>query len=502
MSSLEDTTTETASNIIKQWLFNSPSHGIRRIGRAKTFLATLFWIYIFWIFTILMCAFIYTAIINYITHPTKIHLSIRQYRDPTHFPAITFCNINPLQNDGFLNDVRKSRLPGRNTSLHVNKSEYRKAFSAYIDRILAAQVNGETHPFVQWGFKLDDLLIRCIFNKRFCYRNLTQLFHPSYGNCYTFDNDNNVQEKETNELRHDWSVDDDIGHNNYKLYLELFLHQPQYNEYLDGRAAFRIFIHRKHEVPILSQNSLFLRPNKYTKLSFSQSITSFSGQCRNELTDDMKQIFRTHKIRYTQALCYKLCKKRFLETQCKCIEPTLAVFYQFFNNNNFNNTQTTKNISLCSIDDECLSQSIYFNSSELCQECLPECEIIQYSVQSSYARYPNPKAYPQVLKRVQTHFRRSTQVNSSSNTSNELLTNFRPGLRDNIVAVEISASPYATEILTGSPMYTWVDLISSIGGQTGLWIGVSLISFVEITELLHLLILRFYAYFFFSEAKK
>ncbi|CAM4989374.1 unnamed protein product, partial [Rotaria socialis] len=39
-------------------------------------------------------------------------------------------------------------------------------------------------------------------------------------------------------------------------------------------------------------------------------------------------------------------------------------------------------------------------------------------------------------------------------------------LLDNIVAVEVSASPVATEILAESPMYTWVDVISSIGGQT------------------------------------
>ena len=65
------------------------------------------------------------------------------------------------------------------------------------------------------------------------------------------------------------------------------------NQYLDNRAAFRIFIHRKHEVPILSQNSLFLAPKTYTKLIFSQRIMTFSQQCRNDLTDDMKQIFNT-----------------------------------------------------------------------------------------------------------------------------------------------------------------------------------------------------------------
>jgi hypothetical protein len=40
-------------------------------------------------------------------------------------------------------------------------------------------------------------------------------------------------------------------------------------------------------------------------------------------------------------------------------------------------------------------------------------------------------------------------------------------LLNDIVALGISASPYATETLAESPMYTWVDLISSIGGQTG-----------------------------------
>jgi hypothetical protein len=87
----ENLKSETALDIIKKWCSNSPSHGIRRISRAKTLIGSLFWVYIFWIFTILMSGFIYTVIMNYIAHPTKIHLSIRQYRDPDHFPSITFC---------------------------------------------------------------------------------------------------------------------------------------------------------------------------------------------------------------------------------------------------------------------------------------------------------------------------------------------------------------------------------------------------------------------------
>jgi hypothetical protein len=82
---------KTISGIIKNWFDNSPASGIRRIGRAKTIVAGLFWGYSFWVFTIIMACFISIIVIYYISHPTKIHLTVRHYRDPKHFPAITFC---------------------------------------------------------------------------------------------------------------------------------------------------------------------------------------------------------------------------------------------------------------------------------------------------------------------------------------------------------------------------------------------------------------------------
>ncbi len=111
---------------------------------------------------------------------------------------------------------------------------------------------------------------------------------------------------------------------------------------------------------------------------------------------------------------------------------------------------------------------ILLDSSKLCPECLPECEIIQYSVESSYASYPNLKANDKVLARVRNYFRLSPTVNADlSNSTTGSSRHHRTRLLNNIVAIEISASPYPTEILTESPIYTWADLISSIGGQAG-----------------------------------
>jgi hypothetical protein len=260
-----------------------------------------------------------------------------------------------LKDDTFIIDKKNPKFPGSESSSNISEFEYRKKFSAYMERILAEQVNGQQHPLVEWSFQLNDILITCIFNNHLCYRNLTQIFHPHYGNCYTFDNNENVQNEEIDDIRYDWSIQDDHGEENYKLFLELFLHQGEYNAYLDHRAAFRIFIHRKQELPMLSETGLFIGPNKYTKLSFSPRVMSFSQQCRNDLTDEMKRVFPIQQVRYTQALCSKFCEHRFILQQCRCIEQTSAVFYQFFNNN------FKPNNSLCSIEDKCLMSRGYFS---------------------------------------------------------------------------------------------------------------------------------------------
>ena len=38
------------------------------------------------------------------------------------------------------------------------------------------------------------------------------------------------------------------------------------------------------------------------------------------------------------------------------------------------------------------------------RECLPECELIQYTIQSSYANYPSVKAFNKTLQRVKIIF--------------------------------------------------------------------------------------------------
>ncbi len=71
-----------------------------------------------------------------------------------------------------------------------------------------------------------------------------------------------------------------------------------------------------------------------------------------------------------------------------------------------------------------------------------------------------------VYQRIEKHLK-SIKYNINQSISSACANTRKETVLGDVVAVEISASPYATEVLTESPMYTWVDLISSIGGQTG-----------------------------------
>lgn len=264
-------------------------------------------------------------------------------------------------------------------------------------------------------------------------------------------------------MTHFWSIDDTDANDGYKLSMELYLFQEEYLSYLDDRAAFRVFLHRKHEIPILSQTSLLLAPTVFTKLIFSHRQIFFSQDCRTNFTDDMKEMFGEGQWKYTQALCYKLCFFRHLQKECSCTDQWLIIFFQYFRPNQ------TLPFSInrpCSLTDPCVRKQKPFNSKKFCPSCLPECQLTQYTVHSSYADYPSIRSTEKVKQRVQRHLSRVRNV-SRQNISTICSSTRRESLLENLVAVEISASPYATEILTESPMYTWVDLISSIGGQTG-----------------------------------
>lgn len=66
-------------------------------------------------------------------------------------------------------------------------------------------------------------------------------------------------------------------------------------------------------------------------------------------------------------------------------------------------------------------------------------------------------------------------------------------IQNNYVSVDIVCETARVEVYREDPSISSVDLISNIGGNTGLWIGISFLSIMEFVEMLYRII-RYHFY--------
>lgn len=78
-------------------------------------------------------------------------------------------------------------------------------------------------------------------------------------------------------------------------------------------------------------------------------------------------------------------------------------------------------------------------------------------------------------------FVESSNISRSGNWSET----WRTDIPANYVSLEVVCETTRTEIYTQQASVSAVDLLSNVGGQTGLWIGISFLSLLEIVEMLY-----------------
>ena len=182
---------------------------------------------------------------------------------------------------------------------------------------------------------------------------------------------------------------------------------------------------------------------------------------------------------YDQNLCFTLCFQDKLAKKCNCYDISTPLL-------------GNSSYSYCSTDEEidCLNKLESFfttnDMSELCESACPEqCNIIDYELTSrSKAYFPN-LIY---LKDHQTSDSKG-YLFPQNQTDSDLIQFARQGFLKLVVNYE---SLYYTSINDNAAM-TSNDLFGSIGGQLGLFAGLSVLSFLEVVELAISIVVIFYS---------
>ena len=179
--------------------------------------------------------------------------------------------------------------------------------------------------------------------------------------------------------------------------------------------------------------------------------------------DKLNQILynQVNHVEYRQKDCFELCLQKMIIDTCGCFYTWLPIY---------GNTS-----SPCFNIDQFICLAYKFNEStseieSLCKDSCPlECSYVNYELSMSSLVYPTKE------------FFHSLKYNSSEYTLNKY--------RQTHLGLDIFFPIKQYTEIRETPKTTFPDLISNIGGALGVFLGLSIFSFIELFEVIFQILL-------------
>ncbi|XP_020604471.1 amiloride-sensitive sodium channel subunit alpha-like [Orbicella faveolata] len=349
-----------------------------------------------------------------------------------------------------------------------------------------------------------------VFLRNYSSEFWSHFWHFAYGNCYVFNGGTTESRLDTKVLK-----SSEPGPS-YGLSLELNIEQEQYIGALTPEAGVRIHISNQGEMPFPLDKGLSLAPGYATSIGMRKvgtilhlQVSSISSNtephrhvnkviiiiievfinnvvlfvfckvlierrdpfsenlCVSDSTSDKYNIYQQKmKVNYSTTACKKSCWASNQREFCGCME------YKF---------PRLEDTPVCNITNKTVAKCLKgvkskFKAGTLncSKSCPPPCREITLKLSTSYSLWPT-KAYEAFY--MAELKKRTKEVDGSDN------------FRANVLKVDIFFEELNYEVISEEPSYELANFVSDLGGSLGLWIGMSVLSFAELFELLLLICL-------------
>ncbi|KAF6027068.1 hypothetical protein EB796_014629 [Bugula neritina] len=516
---------------------STSAHGPPKIVGHKFVLAKLFWVLLFLTGIGVFGYFGYKLIVSYLSYDSTTDVQIKF--SALNFPAVSFCNLNQFRNDKLPKDFQEivkdftlqerydlyggqsnfesyfatnptmtpldipfwetSTAMGVSTTQPPSSSRRRRSVEKVPDREQAifddlkqiydspnetASANmkwfsnvGQTtsdkkillnmsyfltseisdDALKSYGHTVEEMLQECTFQGQTCGpQDFYQFYDRRYGNCYTFNSGLSGTYSKTN------SPGAAFG-----LSMTLFINQPNYIPVLSPQAGVKLLIHKQGEVPQISEKGFNLAPGLKTSIALRYLVMErLEGEnysnCtkRNErpLDDSLHDYYPGN---YSQQGCYKTCVQMLTIEKCGCANPLYRV---------------PARIRTCPIENyncvEEVESSIDYENNCSCP--LP-CWESQYLYTTTSSQWPSNNYEPYWKQSMQSRGKALSKILNDKT---------RQSIKEEFVNVEVYFDNLNYYLYKERASMTLEDLVGNIGGHLGLWIGMSVISFVEVFELI------------------
>ncbi|GIX92057.1 degenerin unc-8 [Caerostris darwini] len=322
------------------------------------------------------------------------------------------------------------------------------------------------YELYNYGVTFDSLVTSCSFQGNHCYReNFTVLYHPNYGKCYMF----NYVGNEHSEVEEPIEIDRYGSTSGLQLLLRVS--DSDAFDLLRREVGARIVIHDPHMLPFVAEYGVNVKPLDMTAVELSLSkihrLGKPWGNCEGDTAgEDGHQDTKINEDPYSILGCEKYCGYRHMTKHCNC------TMRHFLRGTVLNTIESS--YPFCNISDkgqrDCVNKVSEDIENRTTCNCKPPCSetIYSYTVTASEL---NTKYY-RTVKAIRTLNLDTTGQMKYMNYSDDKL----------MVGVKVYYNAFQVSRYKEVASYSWETLVANIGGNLGFFMGLTLVTFLEITE--------------------
>ncbi|XP_062570290.1 acid-sensing ion channel 1-like [Saccostrea cucullata] len=444
------------------WKFLSETtcHGFGKVGTVRgNRLRGVIWTLFLLTSLVSIVWFLVDEIRCYYTYPFLSKISLESF-ERMHFPAVTICNMGSKNKS-------KSSKSQKDTDYWLSVSNM-AAFTNEVDwNDSYYKENGYFEPnSLEQELSLSMDVSKFILTSTFDFLD-GQEFKPtltSVGVCFTWNNDGNMTTKMSGSL--------------YNLHVLLDIHRDLYEASFISATGVKVVVHEPGTIPDPINQGFVVAPGVSALASVTKKKFTFlpypfkafgDGYCLDTNAPDFVNKF--HPTPYSVSVCKKFCLSEIIFKKCGCVNVGDLGNYPIC---------SKYQISKCYLKE--IGKLIYQDAQNVIQcDCPYPCHQMTYDVAVSTSQFPSD-----ILVQV---------LSSHFNTSQERL-------KDNILEISIFYDKLNYFWMNQVPKYERIgNVLASIGGQMGLFIGASVLTMLEFMEIIFLVLLFIFKQLCFKPRK-
>ena len=414
--------------ILKETLLKSTCHGLPNFVQSKVSLFKFIWLLTTFVFTGVCSYFIIEEFVSFFNYHVNSHTR-KVYEMPTTFPTVTVCNKNMFTTEHALNFIKQTLAEN-----NLTMDSYFRA-GQHMDMYAASLAKNYSDSYRQKLSKpMHEFILSCRFDDEDCNigEDFVWLYDKNYGNCFKFNSDLSRPKLTTFPGKF------------YGLMLTLDVQVlKELMNFSQNIGAVIKLDNGSNELdlPVSFETNIVVDRVYARQMMSPYSLCNYEDTWPNAFNSDLFDTFRQNLMTYSQKDCIELCYQNLAVVQCRCLDR----------------------------------QSIPLPGMDYCYKTEDvKCLVKAYE---SYKLNDNSYVYDKCMKSCplecnNTNFQMSSSFSQLSVNSNVT------------VKVNIFYETLSYLEITESEAMTVIDLVSSIGGIMGLFLGVSFMSFMEFFEML------------------